>query len=709
MYEFGLFQLDPGNRTLNRAGELVPLAPKLFETLLVLVERSGEVLGKDELLELIWPDSFVEENNLSQTIFQLRKILGAQNGESAYIETISRRGYRFVGEVREVSVQISEPSPKMSIASAAPPTKNLPVRGIGVGVVGVVLLVASLIGFQQFWSRSIPGSSAAPFANPRITKLTNTLDVRAPALSRDGKYLAYVVAEAGKQSIRLRQTIAGNEVQVVAPAEVRYRGLAFAPDGDFLYCTYYEKSGVSGQLARVPVLGGTLARINHDADSPVTFSPDGKQMAFTRYFTEAALLIANLDGSHERKLAVRQKPDLFAVDGPAWSPDGKWIACAVGNNDASVPYMTLVGVDTQTGQETRFTEQRFSGLSQVAWLQNGQGLLAVVADTTAPLSTSQLWHFAWPGDSSRRITNDMNAWRWVSVPAQAEQFVTVQSARVAQFQLVPNGDAAQAKDITFGSGDVIGEKLGVAWTPDGKLIYASHLNGNTDLWLMNADGSQRQQLTENPGADYQPAVSPDGRYLLFASSRTNPQSNIWRMELQSGHLKQLTFGKDDENPTVTPDGKWVLYTTRGEGHWTMWKVPLAGGTAQQVTTLPTQKPMVSPDGKLIAGYFYDEEKRRYRLALLPMEGGQVIRFFDAPVADLLPIYWTPDGRALTYVDTRDGISNLWRQPIEGSAPQQMTQFNSGRIFRYAWSHDGKMLVCERGTALNDLVLIRQAQ
>lgn len=707
MFEFGLFQLDPVGRTLSHAGELVPLAPKLYETLLVLVERRGEVLGKDELLELIWPDSFVEENNLSQSIFQLRKILGAQAGDQAYIETISRRGYRFVGEVREVGVQISEPSPTTHIIPAPLPTKNLPPRVIGLGMVGVVLLVALFIGWRQFWPRPLPGSFAAPFANPRITKLTNTLDVRAPALSRDGKYLAYVVAEAGRQSIRLRQTIAGNEVQVVVPAEVRYRGLTFAPEGDFLYCTYYEKASVSGQLARVPVLGGTPARINNDADSPVTFSPDGKQMAFARYFSESAIVVANVDGSHERKLAVRQKPDMFAVDGPAWSPDGNWIACAVGNHDAPVPYMTLVGVDTKTGQETRFTSQRFSGLSQVAWLPEGQGLMAVVADTTAPLAASQVWHFAWPGDSTRRITNDMNAWRWVSLPQQAEQLVTVQSARVAQFQLVPDGDASQAKDITFGSGDGSGEKLGVTWTPDGKLVYASHLNGNTDLWLMNADGSKRRQLTENPGADYQPAVSPDGRYLLFASARANPQSNIWRMELQSGHLQQLTFGKDDENPAVTPDGKWVLYTTRGQGHWTMWKVPLAGGTAQQVTRLPTQKPMVSPDGKLIAGYFYDEAARSYRLALLPMEGGQVIRFFAAPMADLLPIYWMPDGRALTYVDTREGISNLWRQPIDGSAPQQMTQFKTGRIFRYAWSPDGKMLVCERGTAFNDLVLISQ--
>jgi TolB protein len=235
------------------------------------------------------------------------------------------------------------------------------------------------------------------------------------------------------------------------------------------------------------------------------------------------------------------------------------------------------------------------------------------------------------------------------------------------------------------------------------------LNGNTELWLMNADGSGRRQLTENPGADYQPAVSPDGRYLLFASSRNDSQSNIWRMELQNGTLQQLTFGKDDENPTVTPDGQWVLYTTRGEGHWTMWKVPLTGGTAQQLTQLATQKPMVSPDGKLIAGYFYDEEKHSYRLAILPITGGKAIRFYDAPIADLLPIYWTPDGRALTYVDTREGVSNLWRQPIDGSAPQPITTFTSGRIFRYAWSRDGKTLVCERGTSLNDLVLMRPSR
>src|SRR5262249_5363294 len=160
--------------------------------------------------------------------------------------------------------------------------------------------------------------------------------------------------------------------------------------------------------------------------------------------------------------------------------------------------------------------------------------------------------------------------------------------------------------------------------------YASHLNGNTDLWLMDADGANRRQLTNNPGPDYQPAVTPDGRYVLFASARNGSQSKIWGMELDGQNLKQLTFGQDDENPAVTPEGKWVLYTTRGAGHWTLWKVLLEGGAAQQLTTEATQKPMVSPDGKLIACYFYNEEKGGYRVALLPIEGGKALRFFDAP-------------------------------------------------------------------------------
>src|SRR4051794_28903217 len=101
-YEFGAFQLDVSERVLRRAGQPVQLTPKVFDTLLVLVENSGHIVAKNELMQRLWPDSFVEEGNLAFNISILRKALAEGSGEVQFIETVPRRGYRFVASVREL-------------------------------------------------------------------------------------------------------------------------------------------------------------------------------------------------------------------------------------------------------------------------------------------------------------------------------------------------------------------------------------------------------------------------------------------------------------------------------------------------------------------------------------------------------------------------------------------------------------------------------
>src|SRR5947207_2513722 len=104
-YQFGEFRLDSAQRLIFRAGRPVPLAPKVIETLLALVERGGTLVTKDELMARLWPDTFVEESNLTQNIFQLRKVLGEGQNGTNYIETVPRRGYRFVGEIKPLLEQ----------------------------------------------------------------------------------------------------------------------------------------------------------------------------------------------------------------------------------------------------------------------------------------------------------------------------------------------------------------------------------------------------------------------------------------------------------------------------------------------------------------------------------------------------------------------------------------------------------------------------
>lgn len=277
----------------------------------------------------------------------------------------------------------------------------------------------------------------------------------------------------------------------------------------------------------------------------------------------------------------------------------------------------------------------------------------------------------------------------------------MQVNEISNVWVAPQGDAARARQITSGANNY----LDPVFAPDGKIVYVSMASGNPDIWMMDQDGNNQKQLTTNESLDFQPSVSPDGRYIVFISDRAGGITNIWRMELNGSNPKQLTSGNGGLKPQCTPDGQWVVYSTAGaSGNPSLWKVSIEGGEPLLITDKHTSSPVVSPDGKLIACAYWDfkDMNTRLRIALFPITGGEPVKVFDMPDSN---VRWAADGRALTYIDTRGGISNIWMQPIDGGQPRQLTNFNSDRIFNYAWSRDGKQLLCSRGTVNSDVVLI----
>ena len=177
------------------------------------------------------------------------------------------------------------------------------------------------------------------------------------------------------------------------------------------------------------------------------------------------------------------------------------------------------------------------------------------------------------------------------------------------------------------------------------------------------------------------------------------------MEVDGGGLKQLTRGQFDNSPSLSPDGRWVVYASLIGIESALWKVSIDGGEPERLSTAFAIRPVVSPDGKLIACFNKDETDGSFKVALLPFSGGEptLVKGLERP--DLFMVRWSPDGRALTYIATRQGVSNVWSKPIDGGPARQLTSFTSDRIFRFAWSRDGKFLACERGMIINDAVLI----
>ena len=583
-------------------------------------------------------------------------------------------------------------------------------RGLVLALAALVVVVASVAFGLYKWIGQ--RQRTAPTRALKITRLTSTGKATTAAISPDGRYVVYAQDEEGQQSLWMAQVAVSSNVQIVPPAETNYWGITFSHDGNFIYYVRVDKENSRGALYQAPALGGNARKLLVNIASPVTFSPDGKQIALIRPYknqNESALMIANVDGTDEKELVTRKSPNNFAGTRPAWSPDGKIIA--FGQEDVLAGnYRSVVAVRVADGVEQPMTTQRWEGnyLPRIAWLSDNSGVLVTASEQAG--SGAQIWFLAWPGGEVRQVTNALNGYIDLSMTADSGTLAAVQSEAVINLWVSQTADLSHARQITSGVGRNDGTR-GISWALDGRIVYFSLAGGRQNIWMIDADGRGNKQLSADARRNRDPAVSPDGRYIVWQSNRTG-NNNIWRMDIDGGALKQLTQGVDASGPQISPDGNWVVYqdTSNRGGRTTLWKVSIDGGTPMQLTETNTDGQVISPDGKLIAYTYRDETSGRIKIAIIPFEGGPTTDFDLPPESRvsstrISPIQWTPDGHALAFIRTNGGVSNIWTQPLDGSAQKQLTDFKDQRILNFAWSRDGKQLALSRGIFNTDVVLI----
>jgi TolB protein len=468
----------------------------------------------------------------------------------------------------------------------------------------------------------------------------------------------------------------------------------------------------------MPILGGTPQKLLEGIDAAVSFSPDGQRLVFIRgnfpNQGESSLLIANADGSAERLLATKKAPERFTpifFTGPSWSPDNKLVAAAITNTESrslSAGTGSRVGAfHLEDGKEEILTPKPWAFVGRVQWLPDMSGLIVVGGDNP---SVSQIWFLSYPSGEMRRITNDLNYYRSIGLTTTADKLVTIESGGLVNVWIAPEGDAKRAVQLPTGNvGFYASTGNALAWTPDGRVVFVSNESGRADIWIMDPDGSNRKQLTANMEQNLSPEVSPDGRYVVFVSTRGDLR-RVWRINLDGRSAQPLTNGPIDSYPIVSADGKWVFYSSQRRDRWTLWRVSIDGGNATQLSDKPASGPAVSPDGKFVAYLFPDSVDAfapPNRIGVMPVEGGEPSKTFviqgSGTVTTILK--WSADGGSLLYTVNNTNVTNIWMQNLDGSPAKQVTDFKDSLMTGFSYSRDGKQLACLRGALLRDAVLI----
>jgi len=768
-YEFDDFTVDLARRMLLCENRPVHLKPKAFDLLVALVESRGRVVTKEELLERVWPNQFVEEGNLTVQMSALRKALGERKGEPRYLVTIPGSGYRFVampGGAREpaeaeeglvieqhtlsrVIVQDEDargeeardqaierlaingrsqtarsggqavPAQLVVGPSAAPrPRVVAPVRAQKRGLRGKALIVGGALlalgagcalGYRLFTKsqnqQQLAGRAGGAIGRMTIKQLTAIGNVGGAIISPDGKYFVYetpqeVHQEHAIETLWFGHVNGGNPVQLRAEKDVFYGSTRFAPDG---HSIFYEKNG---SLFQLPVLGGAPRKLIDRVPARFAVSPDGRSVAFVRSDGDrkvSAIVIASLDGSGEHELVALPLGAGFSQYGPGWSRDGGMLAIGAASQ-TNPNQQVLISVEVADGRIRQLNPQAWDQISTVAWTGDGKN---IVFHGRGPESDYHIWLLDYPQGELRCITPDPSRYGRVSVSLSDDgnSLVAVRGEEDSHVWVGPANGIEQSRQITRGWLGKLDGIYGLAWMPDGRIVYESSFNNSSTLWVMNADGRDAKQITPAGFIDEFPRATPDGRYIVFESNRGG-STEIWRVNPDGSDMRRLTSGGNNTNPEPTPDGKGVLYGSIIEGSGTMWKVSIDGGEPVRVIPdIPADCPKVSPDGKLLACAYYDRAvSPRQQLAILTLDDLKVLYHFDLAGFGTFTngLHWTPDGSAVTY---RDFAGGLWRQPLTGGAAAKLAGVPDRRIYYYDWSRDGKQFAMAYGDEIRDAVLI----
>jgi serine/threonine protein kinase len=541
-------------------------------------------------------------------------------------------------------------------------------------------LVALLIGalLMSWLHRSAP---------PTITSeqyLTYSGNDFSPAVSPDGKLVAFSSRRDGRQRIWLKQIEGGSEVALSEGSDDFPR---FSPDGASVLYVHFLPDGTSS-LFRIPVVGGEARRILEGATTG-ELSPDGRQLAFSRNEVDATgrvtsvILAANANGTGAHELF---RSDIVALSQPRWSPDQKQIAL-IGASGRVAQTIVILNPDTKVGR-TLATPPKSGEISVPVWTADSRALIYVRAASVEAVvgSTAQIIRHDVAGDTTQVIGWSSHNGTVADVLGDGRIILDVRSPRdnLREIALAgasdPGANATSTSPVERWLTRGNSSDRQPVYSPDGQsILFSSNRSGNLDLWQMNLAGGSVRKITDDAAEDWDPGFTPDGKKIVWSSGRTG-NLEIWMANADGSEAHQVSHdGVDAENPTATADGQWILYNSFNQKHLGIWRVHPDGTGASSVVAGRDVVPDVSPDGKYVA-YLADGRTTRATVRVVRIADGAMTRCIipvPAPphtTAILGRMRWLPDGKSIAflYVDEH-GVNGVFQQDFAADQDTSATR------------------------------------
>ncbi|MBK8305365.1 MAG: PD40 domain-containing protein [Chloracidobacterium sp.] len=702
LVEFGDFRLDLIQKILFRNSEPVALPPKVLDVLCLLVKRQGAIVSKTELMETVWADSFVEESNLTQSIYTLRRVLGKNTAGKDLIDTIPRRGYRLAVPINRTGNDAAVMGRRSSDKAVGSKYRRIALP-VGIGLAAIVAV--TLLGGYIYSNRR---SQSASIEKVKFQKLTFTGDIAFPVISPDGQSFAYIRENA----INLQDIATGSSIKLNIPGHDHFGNLQFSNEGESIFFRNEDSFDAAGDIFKVSRFGGPAKLIADRVWSTVGLSPDSRSLAFVRFYPKAgewALLLKDLNSGIEQKLLARNLPyTIYRRGFPAWSPDGTRIAIIEQTPD-QLNISRIVIVNSIDGQAETLSTPQFIQIEQVGWSPDSKRLLITGRENNRFF---QLWDMDLRSSEIRPITNDLSIYRNLTISADGKTILACQNSIYSHIWTADASDLQNQKQITFGNLNRDGTS-GLTWSPEGRIVYTTRITGNIDIWSITPGNGARNQLTENAGTKNEnPFVTADGKYIYYESTRTGRQ-HIWRAGTDGSDPTQITFADNETDffPVVSPDGNTLYYIQRTPKSNIIWRQSLADGKREMITQPGKLSPgrflSISSDGRYLLFDDIKDDKKNddSEIVIVDLLNGGEPRFVIIGTASA-PVTISADGHFVDYYEHRPESSKFWRQPIDTPGERKLLfELPKIRIESFAWSRDGKTLALARGRSDNDAIVL----